>query len=301
MANGDVPPEESVAFAPGHLTGLFVPVKEGSDRRAWGSLGLGVVLGMGARSRVRRAKSAPRSIDVEASGKGIGVGITYRAIESLVKDVTWSGRLEVKIDHELPVARGLGMSAAGTLSATLAVAKLLHLPVTDAIDTAHIAEVEGGGGLGGVPAILGGGLEVRRKAGVPPFGEVERTRCAERLIIACWPEAMDSRPLLTDPAFLTRVSTASGNLLQQAVPPPVRSGDLMTLSQRFTERLGLASPPLVRGLEVCREFGVPAAQAMLGNTLFAFSQDHKLVERLVQIGFEVFQTSVGDRGGTLPD
>src|SRR5271170_1771840 len=131
---GKIEERRAAAFAPGHVTGIFVPDLAAPDPRARGSRGLGVVLDTGARAVVtwRPAERARVQIRDE---RGRALPITEEAIRHLVRP--GSGSVSVVIRHELPVGQGFGMSAAGTLAATLAVARLLSLPRQRAVEVAH--------------------------------------------------------------------------------------------------------------------------------------------------------------------
>ena len=299
MANEEWSSEEARAFAPGHVTGLFAPVTPGNDVRAWGSVGLGIVLNKGARVRARARKGSGSSLQVHSPTHSRGLSITEKAVRGLWDSAPYPGSIDVEVVHELPVARGLGMSAAGTLAASLAVAKLLHLPESAAVVAAHTAEVEGHGGLGGVPAILGGGVEVRRTAGIPPFGKIERTPFGMPVLVACLPQPLESPPLLGDAAFLAQVTRAAQDLLDAVPSPPVPTDSLMQLSSRFTERLSLATPPLKEGLDLLRHRGIVAAQAMLGNTLFTIGYDLEVTRKLEEKGFTLYQLRGGASGAAL--
>lgn len=274
---------EVEAFAPGHITGIFSPHLEEVDPLARGSTGAGLVLDLGARARVSVEPVAPGKgeLRLTSGGKVVGLPITERALRVLLSP--GHHRVIVEVSHDLPTSQGFGMSAAGTLAAALGVAKALGLPTHDAVAAAHRAELDLHGGLGGIPAILGGGLEVRRRAGLPPLGRVERTEGREGIFVASLPETLPSPPLLREPDFLRRVSRAAERLLDELPPPPVPLLSLLRASEQFTDALGLAPPRLRALIEGCRESGCPTAQAMLGNTIFSLPGDVDQEERLLSV------------------
>jgi len=157
------------AFAPGHVTGIFRPEVTHRDPRGRGSVGAGIVLELGAWAEARFSPGPRSRIRVVADGRG-----PWPISEDVARRMTPEepGTLTVRLTHELPVGQGFGMSAAGALATALAVGALSARPTAHAVEVAHLADLFGGGGLGGVAAILGGGLEVRTRAGVPPLGRV---------------------------------------------------------------------------------------------------------------------------------
>ncbi|MCI4346377.1 MAG: hypothetical protein L3K07_06450 [Thermoplasmata archaeon] len=192
------------------------------------------------------------------------------------------GSLELFLSHELPVGCGFGMSAAGALATALATAAALGEDRALAIQTAHLAELFGGGGLGGVAAILGGGLEVRTAPGLPPWGAVRHRTVEGSVWIATLGRPLPSPPLLRNAAFLGRVAEAGQPGLKRLGSPPSLDR-LMTESERFTDRLGLAPPQMRRTLASLRRAGARAAQAMLGRSLFAVASSPEIRRRMVEV------------------
>jgi pantoate kinase len=178
-----------------------------------------------------------------------------------------SGVLTVRLAHELPVGQGFGMSAAGALATALAVGSLSDGPRAHAIQVAHLADLFGGGGLGGVAAILGGGLEVRTRPGLPPFGQVIHRKLPHALLVGVVGRAIPSPSVLGDPAALERITAASRGWEQLGPNPTMER--FFRFSERFTDRAGLASPAVTRTVAALRRRGASACQAMFGQSFFA--------------------------------
>lgn len=291
------------AFAPGHVTGIFRPMLEAADVRARGSVGAGVVLDLGARARATVAQAPPGqgSVAIFDRGQLANYPISLRAVQLLPHAADHHVRIDLV--HELPVSQGLSMSAAGSLASALATAHALGVAPEEAATAAHRAELELHGGLGGVPSILGGGLEVRRSAGLPPFGQVERTQIRMGLFLATTGARLPSPPLLSDPAFLARVAKAAETGIGQIPRPPVPWETALRLFEEFTDALALASPPLMEVIRTLRAQGVRAAQAMLGNTLlvWADSEDGEanLLSTLRRAHLTPWRVHVGEAGARM--
>ncbi len=281
--------ERSTAFAPGHVTGIFRPESEGRDPRARGSVGAGLVLELGASAIARWSPGPARSVRVrDASGGALPISETV--VRRLVGDRR--GRCVVLVRHDLPVGQGFGMSAAGSLAAGLAVAPLVGRSTQSARETAHLAELFGGGGLGGVAAILGGGLEVRDRPGVPPWGHVTHTASDRVVFVGTVTGPIPSPEILADARWLRRIRSAA--LPLDRLGPRTEWDEFWAASEAFTDRVGLAPPSLRSLLRGLRRRGVPAAQAMFGGSFFADLGAGSTRARAVE-----FLTRAGARGAEL--
>jgi len=252
------------AFAPGHVTGIFRPEVAHRDPRGRGSVGAGIVLELGAWAEARFSPGPRSRVRVVADGRG-----PWPISEDVARRMApeESGTLTVRLTHELPVGQGFGMSAAGALATALAVGSLSARPTAHAVEVAHLADLFGGGGLGGVAAILGGGLEVRTRAGVPPLGRIIHRPFRPALLVGVVGRPIPSPSVLHDPVALRRITRAARDFEELGVrPTPER---LFRLSERFTDLAGLSSPAVRRTVSALRRQGASACQAMFGQAFFA--------------------------------
>ncbi len=149
------------AFAPGHVTGLFA-IHDGSPKpQNRGSRGGGWSITKGAWATVDHADTTAITIN----GEPTEAKVTAAAISALTDEPL---RIDIRLD--LPEGQGFGMSAAGTLAATLAACALLDIDDDRALEVTHVAEVEHGTGLGDAIGSWFGGGELRIKPGCPPTG-----------------------------------------------------------------------------------------------------------------------------------
>jgi pantoate kinase len=287
------------AFAPGHLTAVFRPELDARDPRGRGSVGAGVTLELGARA-VARFTPGPRRIVRLRADLPLPLPISTQVAERMLGDRR--GRLTVELTHDLPVGQGFGMSAAGALATALAVGRLFGLPRRRAVETAHLADLFGAGGLGGVAAILGGGMELRERAGVPPFGVVRHRPFPLPMYVSVVGPPIASPSLLTSPRFLERVRVASGESLprlQERFTPE----SLLEEAERFGKRLALAERPLERRLGRLRASGARAAQAMFGRVIYAVApgpgETAKLEEELRRQGCPTLRLFGAQRGASV--
>jgi len=289
----------AVAFAPAHVTGIFAPELKARDPRARGSIGAGLALELGAFAEAEFRPGTGHALRV-TSDLGIPVPISTEVAHRLRP--SRGGRLLVHLRHELPVGQGFGMSAAAAVATALAVARVAGRTRAEAIEVAHLADLFGRGGLGGVASIVGGGgLEFRRRGGIPPFGEVEHIALEGTLFVGVTGPPLPSPRLLGNDRFLARVQVASDGLDELLRHPAPTS--FFYLSERFTDRLGLAPRRLKRVLRELRARGAWAGQAMFGQSFFARPKGPasraEIVDWLERSGLRAVELAPASRGPHL--
>ncbi len=283
------------AFAPGHVTGYFAPAIEARDPRARGSIGAGLVLSLGATADAAWTPGGPSRVSVVGGSSG-PLPISEEVARRLAGPL--GGRLQVRIVHQLPIGQGFGASASGALATALAVARATGASRAAAIPVAHLADLFGGGGLGGVAAILGGGLEYRIRPGVPPYGRVLHRPVRASVFVGLQGRPIASPKLLNDPAVLDRIRTAAAGLGSPSRAPTL--GQFLGASEQFTDTLNLGGRSLHQTIEALRGSGARVAQAMFGRSFFAVAASLKvrrtLLRELERRGLRAVEIRVAHRG-----
>jgi len=186
------------AFAPGHITGFFVPYIHRNPERS-GSYGAGICLDKGAIAEVEISDGD----GVEISG--VDGRVTRRALLMGKREIGIERKITVKIELQLPLSQGFGMSAAGTLAASLALAHIYHVDESEALRWAHIAEVESRTGLSDAIASYHGGLVIRKRPGLPPHGEVEKLDTEGEINCVVVGDEIRTEDILRDSETLERI------------------------------------------------------------------------------------------------
>jgi pantoate kinase len=251
------------AFAPGHLTGFFVPDLSAHDPRARGSLGAGLVLDRGVVATVSWDPEGPDGIRMRSTP--VAPLPVSRSVARRLKGAR-RGSLRVALEHALPIGQGLGMSAAGAVATGLAVARVLDRPPALAWQSAHLAELEHRGGLGGVAALSGGGLEVRTRAGVPPWGEVRHRPYRAPLTLLTFGAGIPSPKVLGSARWVRRIHSAGRRSLAGFTARP-DWGTYWDEAERFTDSVGLLPDRLRPRISTARAQGWALVQAMFGRVL----------------------------------
>jgi len=178
---------------PLHVSGIWVPLEAG-DLRSSGSIGAGVNLTL--------------YLEVVGYATGGDCSISVNGREVFRDHASYvCGRTGVRLSARMrsPVEPGVGfaVSAAAVLAYSLLHASVVGRGfIEDYAALAHEAEVLYRTGLGDVPAIYCGGLEVRVKPGAPGVGVVKRIAVGfkPRLVACVLPGLEDT------PAMLSRLS-----------------------------------------------------------------------------------------------
>jgi pantoate kinase len=281
------------AFCPGHITGFF-QICEGDDLLSTGSRGAGLCITLGATSSVDVEHAERQSIQVTINGSKSAAEVTRTAVRRMVGDEKL--RVAVRTILDLPQSQGFGMSAAGALSASLALADVTGGTRRSAFEAAHIAEIECRSGLGDVSAIHRGGITIRKKAGLPPIGEVLRIDGAPEVVLAVVGKKLLTRSVLTDPDRRRAINESGSGRVDELVRNPTLE-NLMRLSASFAVDSGLASRRIIDAMTAASKLGM-ASMSMLGSSIFAIGDTAGLSRLLADYG-EVWICKVDTRGARI--
>lgn len=269
-----------IAFAPGHISAFFEPVLYNQDLRRSGSRGAGLSISLGAISHVRVHPSASQTITVRINGRPSPAPVTTLALKYLLGEAP----LLVTVDTllSLPISQGFGMSSAGALSSTLAAADLLGLPREQAISAAHYAEVQLRTGLGDVVASCFGGIEIRREAGLPPWGMLEHIPGTYDVVLCIVGKRMATKTVLSNAMRREEIASYGRYCTKKILEAPSLE-HLFSLGYAFTQKTGLADPRVLQAIKAANHVGM-ASMCMLGNTVFAVGDTPQLCSILSVYG-----------------
>ena len=285
---------KALAFAPGHISGFFEPVYAKQDPARSGSRGAGINISLGALSEVIVKNSTKQEFQIFINNKKSNATVTNLALKYLIGgkpiDIT------IKTNLQLPIGQGFGMSAASALSATLALAKILGCSNIDAMKAAHCAEVQLKTGLSDVLASCFGGIEVRKEAGLPPWGLIEHIPGKYDLVLCVVGKKMDTKKILFDKTKTSRIVDYGKYCTKKLLEKPSIE-NFFSLSQTFTKKTELADKRVLEAINVANKFGM-ASMCMLGNSVFAIGKTDELCKVLSPYG-KIFICSVDEYGARV--
>ncbi len=276
---------ESAAFSPGHITGIFRIHDKPEDPLKKGSWGAGVSLAKGVTTTVNTRNSSRNSFQIRINGKTTkSAKVSERVINDFLSHTKKKSRIIVDHDVKIPIGSGFGSSGAGALGLALAVNEALSCEFShiEAVQIAHIAEVECKTGLGTVIAEASGGLEIRTKPGGPGVGELRNIPVKNDYAVACLSFGpISTGEVLTSEKFRQRINEFGGELLDRLIAEP-KPHLFMDLSRKFAEHVGLISPRIKNLFTEADSRGLTCSMAMLGETVFSLVKTDSL-ENLLKI------------------
>lgn len=237
------------AHAPGSVTTIFAPSVDPHG----GSCGVSFAIEDGVGVAVEPSPDSTVFLDGEPTA--------FEPVERVLRrlDVT----AEVWLTPEVPVGYGFGASGAATLATALAVNETYGLEWSreELLESAHLAEVEAGTGLGDVFVQDHGGL-------VWNTGDGIRRTDANAYIEYTALDGIATDTVLADDRTLERVRTLGQDSLSR-FSPDGSLGTLLEQSWEFARRTGLATDRVIAKVQHIEHQGGSATMAMLGETIVA--------------------------------
>jgi len=282
------------AYAPGHISGFFEPVFQSQNIDKSGSRGSGINISFGVNTQIIAESSKQQNIEIFINNKKSNAPVTKLAIQYLLGNQP----LKIKVNTflDLPIGQGFGMSGAGALSATYALADILEIPKEQAIKASHYAEVQLRTGLGDVLASSFGGIEIRREAGLPPWGVIEHIPGNYEIVLCIIGKELVTKDILTNPSKINSITNYGRYCMKKLLENPSVE-NLFTLSQIFTKKTGLADKQVLDAIEASKNHGM-ASMCMLGNSIFCIGETEKLCKALAPFG-KIYICSVDQRGARI--
>lgn len=244
---------EAKASCPAYVTGMFFI----GDNDAAGA---GFAIDRQMKCAVSERKSGRTTILINGQE---GPAVVSKAVLRRYADLVNSkvGLLEIRHETEVPIGYGLGMSAAGALSLSLALNEVLGcgLKFQECVKMAHDADVECGTGLSGVDAAAIGGMLARRSLGESPT----KLKFEERELEIAFFSPMKTSSIIRSADWRKAVNEAGKGALALLFKNKSWDG-FVAASRHFTTKSGLG---IWSGEEM--ERNPRASMAMLGQTLFS--------------------------------
>ena len=254
----------ATAFAPGNVSGVFKIVRDDDPRRMH-SLGMGFTVSHGVTATVCEAPA----VEVTFNGRAF----EFATVRHVVKALS-SRSVRIRLESELPLSGGFGLSGACALATAYALDAGFELGLDDRTlgMAAHVAEVTHLTGLGDVCGQFHGGCLAKLVPG-DPLSAVPLP-VPEQAVFYRYFGPIRTRDIIGDPKRAARINAAAdaalGDIERLAAEGVSDFGDYIAAARRFSVESGLLRHSDVKRIigEV-EAAGGAASMIMLGNAVFA--------------------------------
>ena len=240
------------ASCPAYLTGLFLI----GDKDA---VGAGFSIDKNLTTTVSGKKGGRTTITL--NGQEGALPVSKTVLRHYTERGCRLGLLDIAHKTDIPAGFGLGMSAAGALSLSLALNEFLGAGLSreECIRMAHDADVECGTGLSGVDAAAIGGMLARRSPSEAPV----KLPFEDKSIEIAFYTPIKTSSVIKSAEWKKKVNVAGAEALGALFGSRSWEG-LVMASRQFSKKSGLAD-------WCAHEMGSNprASMAMLGHTLFS--------------------------------
>ncbi|MGB9841921.1 MAG: pantoate kinase [Candidatus Bathyarchaeales archaeon] len=276
------------AFSPAGISSFFeicdrtadgAPI---ADLERVGARGGGFGIQKGVLTEVTVSEAKASSISVSINGVHAAEAETTRTVAEML--LHRSGKFyEVVVNHrvDVPIGAGFGSSAAGALTAALALAKALELPLTynQIGRIAHAAEVQCRTGLGTVGPLMLGGCILTVEPGAPGISVIDRIPLSDNYaIVAGVFGAIPTRQVLASAEKRREVNRWGRKTLEAILDEPSVE-NFMARCLEFAEKTGFMTPRVKRLVKLAEQAGaVGVAQNMVGEAVHALALEENAAE-----------------------
>ena len=266
------------AFAPGGISSFFeicdrtkndLPI----DKLEFvGARGGGFGTKMGVLSEVIVSESDENCIEVMINETASKARTTRTTVEMLLEKT--SGCYDVLVKHrvDIPIGSGFGSSAAGSLSAALALSKALNLPLTynQIGRVAHVAEIRCKTGLGTVGPLMIGGCVLSVEPGAPGISVIDRIPIQEDfMIVAGVFGPTPTHEILSSTEKREKINFWGRKTFNRILQRPSVE-NFLDSCLTFAEKAGFMTPRVEQLVNLAKDVGVVGvAQNMVGEAVHA--------------------------------
>ena len=269
------------AFSPAGISSFFEicdTLPDGSpilDLERVGARGGGFGIQKGVTTEVSVEENDMNSINVFINGKIAPEAETTKAVaEMLLKKVNTTYKVTIKHKVDVPIGAGFGSSAAGALTATLALSKALDLNLTynQLGRIAHVAEVKCKTGLGTVGPLMLGGCIITVEPGAPGIAIIDRIPItADYAIVAGFFGPIPTREVLSSQEKRLAVNKWGRKTLEKILAEPSLE-NFLACCWEFAQKTGFATERVRTLVKLAEKAGaIGAAQNMVGEVVHALT------------------------------
>jgi pantoate kinase len=267
------------AFSPAGLSSFFeicdhtVVGTQIVDLENVGARGGGFGLQKGILTKVTVSKTKTNKIDVSINGKPAPEAETSISTIRMLLENTQE-TYNVTVDHkiEVPIGAGFGTSAAGALTAGLALKETLELPLTlnQIGKVAHAAEIQCKTGLGTVGPLMLGGCILTLEPGAPGVSIIDRIPLTPNYVIVTGVFGpTPTKQILSSTEKRREINRFGKKTLSNILVDPSLE-TFLSCCWQFAQDTGFATERVRQLVQLAEKAGaIGAAQNMVGEAVHA--------------------------------
>jgi pantoate kinase len=276
-----LPKTVAKAFSPAGISSFFEICDRTDDGRPIadleqvGSRGGGFGIQKGVLTEVSVSEAKANRIRVFINGKLAPEAETTRTVSQML--MSKAGKFcDVVVNHkvDVPIGAGCGSSAAGALTAALALSKALELPLTynQIGRIAHVAEVQCKTGLGTVGPLMLGGCILTVEPGAPGISVIDRLPLSDDYVIVAGVFGSTPTKQVLTSAEKRREVNRYGQRTLEAILAEPSVENFMACCLDFAEKAGFMTPRVRQLVKLAEKAGaIGAAQNMVGEAVHALA------------------------------
>ena len=276
------------AFSPAGISSFFEicdRTDEGrpiADLERVGARGGGFGIQKGVLTEVSVSEAKKSSIHVFINRKLAPEAETTRTVSQMLLSKA-SKFFDVVVNHKIdvPIGAGFGSSAAGALTAGLALSKALRLPLTfnQIGKMAHVAEVQCKTGLGTVGPLMLGGCVITIEPGAPGISLIDRIPINnDYMIVAGVFGCTPTKHVLNSADKRLDVNRYGRRTLEKILAEPSVE-NFLACCLDFAEKAGFTTSRVRKLVNLAEKTGaVGVAQNMVGEAVHALVHEENATE-----------------------
>ena len=274
-------------FVPSHITGFF-SIENHENNLINGSCGAGFLLNKGVKTSIKHIDDDEPTIKINGKTDLFKEVI----IREVLKILNIDDPVEINQKIDIPIGAGFGSSAASAIGVAIGLNKILDLGYSfeKAAQIAHIAEINLGSGLGDVISQTGQGFVTRTKPGAPGIGEITSIDQYEIFVGCKTFNKINTSSIIQDDNYKKIITKKGLESLNRFNKNPTIENFLKE-SYRFSNETKLITKNIQEASEILKNEDniLGSSMAMLGETLFAFSENKKSLKNSEIKDFKIYK------------
>jgi pantoate kinase len=273
--------ETAKAFSPAGISSFFEICDRTADGKPIlnleqvGARGGGFGIQKGVTTEAHVSKAETQDIHVFINEKHAPEAETTKTVVQMLLEKacrTYAVVIRHKVD--VPIGAGFGSSAAGALTAALALSRVLDLRLTynQIGRIAHVAEVKCKTGLGTVGPLMLGGCVISVEPGAPGIALIDRIPIStDYVIVAGFFGPIPTKEVLSSPKKRMAVNKWGRKTLEAILVEPSLE-NFLACCRDFAEKTGFVTERVRTLMQLADKAGaIGAAQNMVGEVVHALT------------------------------